>query len=205
MEQGKNHAATALPFFKTLPPKDLNGFLHRFQAALSIDEYNEITVERDCIWRDAIKHYKRKVNDVESLKKSPEVSFKNDNEDGLDGGDTKTEFFELILAEVTKRLFEGDPMNLLPIKDVHVLIVRVILQDGPAYCIPPLAPSVAESILGKSLDDISRFLSKHQIPLNASTESLHEFIERLDLAKTPENLNTTIRRCQQGCVLATSK
>ena len=180
---------------KLLPPKDLDSFLNRFKSDKMSEDYEEMAVDRECIWRDAMKHYKRKINDNAGLRKRLEVSFIN--EDGLDGGAMKTEFFQLVLGEVTKRLFEGDQMNLLLVKDSRklflfrmagMLMVHVILQDGPLYAIPTLAPSVAESILGGSLEDVSKFLSKHHIPINTSTESLHDFIERLNLAKTPEDL-----------------
>ena len=176
--------AKVLGVGKLLPPKDLDSFLNRFKSDKMLEDYEEMVVDRECIWRDAIKHYKRKINDNSSLRKRLEVSFTN--EDGLDGGAMKTEFFQLVLGEVSKRLFEGDEMSLLPVKEssklflfrmAGMLMVHLISQDGPLYAIPTQAPSVAESILGGSLDDVSKFLSKHHIPINTSIESLHDFNE----------------------------
>ena len=180
---------------KNIPPRNLDSFLIRFSKENVSDEYEEMTVNREGIWKDALKYYKRKVHDVTSLKKRLEVSF--EGEDGLDGGAMKMEFFQLVFDEVSKRLFEGDSLNAVPVKDssklflfrlTGMLIVHMILQDGPFYTIPALAPSVAEAILGGGLEETVPFLSKHHIPLNSSTEALHDLIERLDVAKTEEEL-----------------
>ena len=118
-------------------------------------------------------------------------------EDGLDGGAVRSEYFHLVLEEVSKRLFEGDPMNLVPIKDstklvlfrlAGMLVVHVIVQDGPLYSIPTLAPCVVETVLGAQFETVSMHLSKHHIPLNASTEALHDLIECIDNANSNDSI-----------------
>ena len=104
------------------------------------------------------------------------------------------ELFHLVFDEISKRLFEGDSLNTVPVKDssklvlfplTGMLIVHMILQDGPLYTIPALAPFVAEAILGGGLEETVPFLCKHHIPLNSLTEALH------DLIGVPVNRGTT--------------
>eukprot|EP00795_Rhopilema_esculentum_P010277 gene10277-18974_t len=56
-------------------------------------EYEDVEKDRDTIWLDVMQFYKKKVNDISisSLKKSLEVSFKN--EEGLDAGARKIKVF----------------------------------------------------------------------------------------------------------------
>ena len=39
------------------------------------------------------------------------------DEEGLDAGAIKTEFFELLLKEINLRLFEGQELSQLPVRD----------------------------------------------------------------------------------------
>lgn len=190
-----NKIETALAIGKMLPPKDLDSFLNRFIREHKSTEYEEVVVDREAVWQDALRYYKRKLQDASGLAKSIEIMFKG--EDGLDGGAVRSEYFQLVLEEVSKRLFEGDAMNLVPIKDstklvlfrlVGMLVVHVILQDGPLYSIPTLAPCLVETALGAQFETVSMYLSKHHIPLNASTEMLHDLIECIDKAKSNDEI-----------------
>ena len=180
---------------KILPPKNLDCFLNRFIREHKSTEYEEVVVDRESVWQDALRYYKRKLQDASGLSKSIEIVFKG--EDGLDGGAVRSEYFQLVLEEVSKRLFEGDAMNLVPIKDstklvlfrlAGMLVVHVIVQDGPLYSIPTIAPCVVETALGAQFETVSMHLSKHHIPLNASTETLHDLIECIDNAKSNDDI-----------------
>lgn len=123
------------------------------------------------------------------MAKTFEVNFKD--EEGLDGGSVKIEFFNMAWEHVQKRLFEGNVTRLVPIKDVTkmflfrlcgMMVVHTVVQGGPTQNLPQLAPSVVSALLGESSDAVYSHLSKHDIPLNAATENLHYLVEELDLA-----------------------
>lgn len=180
-------------------PSNLLMFLSDFIGKTKIPGFEEITVSRDSIWLDSLKYYKRKVGDPSGLAKNLEVTFKD--EEGLDGGAMRNEFFQLLMAEAQKKLFEGDEWRLVPVKDssklflfriLGMIIVHVILQGGPLYTIPPLAPSIVDSLTGESKETASTSLSKHHVPLNAATEALHDLIEELDKAKTEEEIQSLL-------------
>ncbi|CAB4011500.1 E3 ubiquitin- ligase, partial [Paramuricea clavata] len=91
-----------------------------------------ILVDRETLWMDVVKFYKRSLTKPDILRKELCVSFKN--EEGLDGGAMKIEFFSLALNEVKSRLFEGAEPNMVPIKDATKAVrgkfeMRSILAD----------------------------------------------------------------------------
>ena len=54
-------------------------------------------------------------------------------------------------------------------------------------------------MLGETVDEVSMFLSKHDIPLKASTENLHTFIEKLDNASSDERIKELLeddKKCE---------
>ena len=125
--------------------------------------------------------------------KQLEVSFKG--EDGLDGGALKVKYFNLAWEQATSRLFEGNVSSLVPIKDVTkiflfrlmgMMMVHTVLQSGPVKRFPKLSPAVVSCMLGNDVDEIYRLLIKHDIPMNAATENIHNLIEELDSAKTEQ-------------------
>ena len=186
--------------FQSLPrqfmqPRTVNAFLTRFATDNMSTGYDEMAVERDAIWQGALRFYKRKTQESLGLRKTVEVLFKG--EEGIDGGAMRNEFFLLAMQEAVQRLFEGDPLNLVPIRDTSklilfrlmgVMIVHLIVQNGPIDALPTLAPSVVETILGGGMDDVAPYLSKHQIPLTSATEPIHNLIEELDCAKNKDDI-----------------
>ena len=118
------------------------------------------------------------------------ISFKG--EEGLDGGAMMVEF-NLAIEEGIKRLFEGDSLNLVPVKDATKLLlfriagtmfVHFVLQGGPVDMFPFLAPSTVAFLAGEEKEAVAVHLSKHHIPMNAATECLHLLLESLDNCKT---------------------
>lgn len=69
-----------------------------------------------------------------------------------------------------------------------MVIVHIIVQDGPLHAIPPLAPSILDSLIGESKETTSVSLAKHDVPLDAATEALHDLVRELDLAKTDADI-----------------
>ena len=187
-------AAVATEKWLTLDIKrkkvNLNSLLGEFRASHSSPGIEEVKVERDSLWSDVLKFYKRKCNDPNSLRKSFEVQFKG--EEGLDGGAMKVEFFNMAWEQVTKRLFEGNVDSIVPIKDITktflfrltgIMAVHTVMQNGPIMQIPRISQSIIASMIGEQDDEVNRHLSKNDIPLNSSTENLHYLIEELDSAK----------------------
>ena len=98
---------------KTTRPKvGLDTLLKEFSIFNAKSGFDEVKVDRDSFWSDLLKFYKRKLNDVAALGRTFEVTF--ENEDGLDGGSVKVEFFNMAWEHVTKRLFEGNVKRLVP-------------------------------------------------------------------------------------------
>lgn len=130
-----------------------------------------ITIKRDNIWREALCFYKKCLTNPDKLWDSPTVCF--EGEDGLDGGAMKAEFFELLLEQVKKRLFEGDEY-LIPVGDsskgllmklAGVIISHSIIHWGPSFA--ALSPAIYYHIAGADADMVLSKLSKQDIPLNA--------------------------------------
>eukprot|EP00112_Aurelia_sp_Birch-Aquarium-sp1_P024922 Seg806.15 transcript_id=Seg806.15/GoldUCD/mRNA.D3Y31 product="hypothetical protein" protein_id=Seg806.15/GoldUCD/D3Y31 len=177
-------------------PKNLNGMLTKFAADNSMKQTDELAVDREALWLDMLKFYKRKISSPSDIGKSLEVSFKG--EDGLDGGTIRVELFGLAIEEATQRLFEGDMINLVPIKDSTMLflfrmfgmmLVHVIIQGGPLDMFPTLAPSIITMLLDEDKEAATSLLSKHHIPLTSATEHLHSLIDGLDGCKTEDEIS----------------
>ena len=172
---------------------DLPTLLREFQGYHMKFGIEELCIDRDAVWADTLRFYKRKVAAPESLCKQLEVSFKG--EDGLDGGALKVEYFNMAWEQATSRLFEGNVSSLVPIKDttkiflfrlMGMMVVHTVLQSGPVKRFPKLSPAVVSCMLGNEVEEIYRLLIKHDIPLNAATENIHNLIEELDTAKSDQ-------------------
>ena len=77
----------------------------------------ELETDRNNIWFQSLKFYKRYLNNCEFMKRKFVIDF--DNEEGLDGGAIKIEYFTLLLTEIKTRLFEGGKDDsLFSMKDI---------------------------------------------------------------------------------------
>ena len=99
------------------------------------------------------------------------------------------ECFYLSIEEGIKHLFEGDSLNLVPVKDatkllffriVGTMFVHVVLQGGLVDIFPFLVPSIVDFLPGEEKEAVAVHLSKHHIPMNAATECLHLLLDSLD-------------------------
>ncbi len=183
----------------------LSMLLKEFRDHNSNAGIEALSVKRGSLWLDMLKFYKRKMSDARSLAKTLEVSFVD--EEGLDGGALKVEFFNLAWDEVKKRLFTGNGISLLPIKDTTklflfrvagTLLVHTVIQDGPVTMLPKLAKAILFSMLGKDVSDINLQLSKHDIPLSARTENIHCLIEELDDASSDIQVHSILEESQKS-------
>eukprot|EP00112_Aurelia_sp_Birch-Aquarium-sp1_P004800 Seg1544.10 transcript_id=Seg1544.10/GoldUCD/mRNA.D3Y31 product="hypothetical protein" protein_id=Seg1544.10/GoldUCD/D3Y31 len=171
-------------------PKLLDDFKDQHTSAAE----KEITVDRDAIWMEVVKFYKRAMCDEKSLTRELVVKFCN--EDGIDGGAIKREFFNLAFKEIRKRLFEGPEESMLPVKDsskgllfriAGMAVVHSLVQGGPTG-LPILAPSVYSYLLSLDEDIIISQLDKSSIPLNSATERLLDLLSHLDDCESDKDL-----------------
>lgn len=177
----------------------LQDFLNSFQLQVVAEEI-PITIERDNLWCSALKVYKSKFLNSQNLKKRLSLSFKD--EDGLDAGAITKEFFQILLEEIKKRLFQGNTNKVVPIKDctklflfqiAGIVISHSILQLGPSF--PCLSPSVFYYLVGK-IEEARFHLHKDDIPLTAATQPLLKLIEGLDNCATDETLDQLLDDAQ---------
>ena len=154
----------------------------------------EITVDRDAIWMEVVKFYKRAMCDKKSMTRELVVKFCN--EDGIDGGAIKREFFNLAFKEIRQRLFEGPEESMLPIKDsskgllfriAGMVVVHSLIQGGPTGLLI-LAPSIYSYLLSLDEDIIISQLDKSSIPQNSATERLLELLSHLENCESDKDL-----------------
>lgn len=121
-----------------------------------------------------------------------------EGEDGIDAGALSAEYFQLALDQVKKRLFQGKPERVLPIKDstkaqlfhiAGVIVAHSILQNGPSY--PCLCPALYYYLAGK-YEDVAIHLHKDDIPLTAGTEAVVNLIKQIDDCETADDLSNCL-------------
>lgn len=77
-------------------PTTLGMFLNRFITNTKKPGFKEVTISRHSLWVDSLRYYKPKVSDPAGMARNLEITFKE--EEGLDGGAMKYEFFQLVMA-----------------------------------------------------------------------------------------------------------
>ncbi|PFX24444.1 hypothetical protein AWC38_SpisGene10962 [Stylophora pistillata] len=149
-----------------------------------IDDQRPIYLEvhRSAIWKRALTFYKQAMGEPYKLKQRLSIGF--DGEEGIDAGALRVEFFCEVLQEMNKRLFEGDECHRVPKKTFHggtnyaiagMMIGHSLLQNGPAF---PCMPKAIYSYITTGCIEIAlnQLPTIGDIPLDASTSNLHEFI-----------------------------
>lgn len=146
------------------------------------------TVDRDNIWRSALTFYKSAQRNKDRLFGVLRVAFAG--ETGIDAGGLKREYFELLLKELQKEMFEGCECSCLPKKDweltkqfeiAGLMIAHSILQEGPSFSC--LCPAIYWCIVfGSSADlPLNVFPTINDIPLNSATAGLLQFIDEVNI------------------------
>ncbi len=88
-----------------------------------------------------MKFYKRAMRDRKSLTRELVVKFCND--DGVNGGAIKSEFFSLDFREIRQRIFQGPKEYILPITDsskvllfrkAGMVVVRLLFKEAQQGC-----------------------------------------------------------------------
>ena len=123
------------------PPKVLtiSDILFKLQSKVKGSDFT-LAVKRDELWMGALRFYKIAIKETEKLWQPLAIIFQE--EEGLDAGALKTEFFELLLKEIQLRLFEGPDESKVPLRDgskafllklAGVAISHSIIQNGPVF------------------------------------------------------------------------
>ena len=146
--------------------------------------YEDLEVDRNRLWRTALGFYKTMIHTPERLKYELRIEFTN--EEGIDAGALRREFFELLLKEVNTYLFEGAQNRRIPKKDnslqqmfevAGIIMAHSILQGGPAF--PCLCPSAFSYLLHLDKNTTLQDMQSVDIPVNAATYNLIEFINKV--------------------------
>lgn len=167
----RNCSPAPIPPSRSLPTKAVTlGSLLQQLASVEVntDQICDLEVSRDKLWRQAASFYKNSAHARERLHKSLSIEFTG--EDGVDGGALKNDFFELLMAEINERLFEGTSTRRLLKKDWGLeglftlaggtMVAHSLIQGGPG--LPILCPSIYHFMV--SLDRESAI---HHLPLAA--------------------------------------
>ena len=145
--------------------------LHSLAGKIQDSKYI-LTVDREEVWSGALAFYKKAQVDTSKLWQDLTVCFSG--EEGLDGGAIKIEFFELLLKEINLRLFEGQEIARLPVRDsskalllklAGVAISHSIIQGGPAFSCLSLA--VYAYLAKCNADIVATHINKDDVPKNA--------------------------------------
>lgn len=176
--------------------KTLEQLLIEYRRQVNSGDELNITVERDNLWCNILAFYKKTLTDKARLRKKLVVSF--EGEDGVDAGALSAEFFQLALDQIKKRLFQGKPERVLPIKDstksmlfqiAGMITAHSLVQGGPGF--PCLSPAVYHYMLGKC-EDVAFHINKEDIPLTASSEPMVNLIKELEDCDTADDLSNCL-------------
>ena len=157
----------------------------------------KVVVNRDEVWKCALTFYKLAMKCPERLSRTLFVEFQN--EEGIDGGALRLEFFELVLQEIKHRFFEGDN-NLIPRRSLGgagfqlhlsgMMIAHSIMQGGSSF--PFLASWVYDYLVEGETESVMDKILLSDIAKGPSTADLLQFVKLLDEAKTDEDVNNIL-------------
>jgi len=168
---------------------------------LDMTTETKLEVKREEFWRQGLTFYKKAINKPDMLKKKFEVQFTCDSgeENSVDAGAIKVEFFELMLEELNKRLMEGGEKCRMPRRGdnfncyiLGIVIAHSIINDGPGFYV--FHPWVYEHLVNgaESLFDCMPVIKKEDVPLNAATNDLITFLGEIDSSETEDELSGTL-------------
>ena len=122
----------------------LEGILAELKSKVDSNQSILITIRRQNIWKDSLTFYKMAMAEKNNLFRQLKVDFKE--EEGVDCGALRVEFFQKCPAEGKKILFEDadgfkipkkSSASLLSFKIFGMVIGHSIVQDGPrVHCFP---------------------------------------------------------------------
>jgi len=145
--------------------------------------YEELQIDRSRLWRTALGFYKTMIHTPERLKFELRIEF--NNEEGIDAGALQR---ELLLKELNTYMFEGAENRRIPKKDsslqqmfevAGIMMAHSILQGGPGF--PCLCPSIYNYLLNADKNSTLQDMKSTDIPVNAATYNLLEFIHKVKM------------------------
>lgn len=171
--------------YKNAYPKSAKALLKNLASKTMIPEQTvDLQVDRSKLWRTALGFYKTMIHTPEKLRYELRIDFID--EDGIDAGALKREFFELLLKQLNANMFEGLENRRIPKKDsslermfhtAGIIIAHSILQGGPGF--PCLCPSAYHYLLHLDKEKALLEMQFGDIPLNAATNHLIDFINKV--------------------------
>ena len=146
----------------------ISDILFKLQSKVKGSDFT-LAVRRDELWMGALRFYKMAINETAKLWQPLAIIFQE--EEVLDAGGLKTQFFELLLKEILKRLFEDRDESKVPLRDsskafllklAGVAILRSIIQKGPVF--GALSPAVYYHLAGCDPDLVASQMGKNDVP-----------------------------------------
>lgn len=145
----------------------------------------DLFVNRDSLMRTALTFYKNCKLHPERLQCELIIEF--ENEEGIDAGALRFEFFENIFREINDAMFEGEEKRRVPKKDanmeqnfelVGMMIGHSILQGGPGFsCLCP--PAFNYLLYGDKERALECLPSLEDIPQNTATVRIIDLISEV--------------------------
>lgn len=182
------HSSSSTPSTSSLSDtySSLSELLEYFSSSV-IDDYDSwITTEKDKVWSRAVQFYK--TTKVKEKRLRGRVCIEYVDDDGVDAGALRGDFFEKLMTALNEKLFEGDDFRKLPKKDGGMeqlfeiggmMVAHSVIQGGPSLsCINPalyhymMTDNVEQSIMMYPLQ-------VSNIPLNAGTADLINLIQQV--------------------------
>ena len=156
------------------------------EQVLMPGRFVDITVHRDRIWRTTLGFYKGSMKNPNQLRRELRIEFE---EEGIDAGALRNEFYEILLRELNDKLFEGHCRRRLPKKDsnlqrlfetARVFLSHSILQGGPGF--PCLCPAAFSYMLHLDKEHaLGELPTVDDIPQNAATVGLLSLMSDVSL------------------------
>ena len=153
----------------------ISDILFKLQSKVKGSDFT-LAVKRDELWMGALRFYKITLLLLLLLWQLLAIIFQE--EEGLDAGALKTEFFELLLKEIQKRLFEGRDKPKVPLRDgskafllklAGVAISHSIIQKDPVF--GALSPAVYYHLAEYDPDLVLSQMGKNDVPKNAGNSN----------------------------------
>lgn len=168
----------------------LKDVVSRFQEKVKLDgNYFLKIANRNNTWREGLTFYKCALADHTMLTKKLSVEF--EEEDGIDAGAIRIEFFSKFFSFSLKELFEEkngywipkrSAGNLMLFKIIGLSVAHSILHNGPMF--DALHPYCYILLLEKADEEVATHLTPELIPLNAGTANLVQFIDGISKCDT---------------------